>query len=65
MPLSSILISEVATKAYRGRYVVALNLNYQLGKFYCILLLFIFMNDYETGNWRGLILSNMIPRVFV
>jgi MFS family permease len=61
MPLSSILLSETSPKEVRGRYLVWLHFFYQCGKIYLICLCFIFLEDYSHGNWRSLILFNVIP----
>jgi hypothetical protein len=38
-----------------------MGLLYNLGKLYFVLLCYIFLNDYESGNWRELILFNSLP----
>lgn len=61
IPLSSTLLSETSPKDLRGRYLVYLHFFYQVGKIYLICLCFIFLEDYSHGEWRKLILINVIP----
>ena len=35
------------------------------GKFYFIILAFIFLQDLRNGNWRAMVLCNVIPALFV
>jgi len=62
-PLAYIYMSEVSISHNRGRMSFSLGLMYVLGKIYLVLLCFYFLNDYESGNWRGLIRFNGIPVV--
>jgi len=39
----------------------SLGLMFVLGKIYLVLLCFYFLNDFKSGNWRGLIRFNSIP----
>ena len=61
MPLSSVLISEVVTKSFRGRIQTCLSLMYVLGKMYLVLSCMFFLDNLQEGNWRGLLLFNSIP----
>ena len=63
-PLGYVFISEVVESKVRGRFTFSLTILYVLGKIYLVSLCFIFLNDYQSGNWRGLIKFNTIP-VFI
>lgn len=60
-PLGYVYITEITEAKYRGRFSYALTLIYILGKIYFVLLCFIFLDNYSSGNWRGLIRFNGIP----
>ncbi|CAD8146111.1 unnamed protein product [Paramecium octaurelia] len=60
-PLGYVFITEVAVAKYRGRFAFSLTLMYVAGKAYLIFLCFFFLDDYTSGNWRGLIRFNGIP----
>ncbi|CAD8110412.1 unnamed protein product [Paramecium sonneborni] len=60
-PLGYVYITEITEPQYRGRFSYALTLIYILGKIYFVSLCFIFLDDYTSGNWRGLIRFNGIP----
>lgn len=60
-PLGFIFISEITIANYRGRFSLGLSLIYIFGKIYFVLLCFVYLEDYTTGNWRGLIRFNGIP----
>lgn len=60
-PLGYVFITEVAVAKYRGRFAFSLTLMYVAGKAYLVFLCFFFLEDYTTGNWRGLIRFNGIP----
>ncbi|CAD8183877.1 unnamed protein product [Paramecium octaurelia] len=60
-PLGYVYVTEITEAKYRGRFSYALTLIYILGKIYFVILCFIFLDDYTSGNWRGLIRFNGIP----
>lgn len=60
-PLGYIVISEITVSNKRGRYSFSLTLIYIFGKIYLIILCLIFLDDFTTGNWRGLFLINAFP----
>lgn len=60
-PLSYILISEISIAKIRGRFSFTVSLIYNVGKIYSVLSYFIFLNDFTSGNWRGLFIFNAIP----
>jgi len=62
-PMAYIYMSEVSISQNRGRMSFGLGLMFVLGKIYLVLLCFYFLNDFESGNWRGLIRFNGIPVV--
>lgn len=63
--IPSILITELVTKMWRGRFIIITFATYEIGKIYLICLCFIYLEDYETGNWRGMILVNVWPALIV
>lgn len=62
-PLGYVYITEVAVTKYRGRFSFALTLMLDAGKIYLMLLCFVFLDDYTSGNWRGLIRFNGVPLI--
>jgi len=60
-PLGFLFISEVSVTKYRGRFSFSMTIMYVAGKVYLVLLCFIFLDSYSSGNWRGLIRFNGIP----
>jgi hypothetical protein len=60
-PLSTIFIIEITEAKYRGRYQYCLTLLYIFGKMYFTCLCFLFLDDYTSGNWRGLMRFNGLP----
>lgn len=60
-PLGYVFITEVAVAKYRGRFGFSLTLMYVAGKAYLVGLCFLFLDDYTSGNWRGLIRFNGLP----
>lgn len=60
-PLGYVFITEVAVAKFRGRFAFSLTLMYVAGKAYLVFLCFFFLDDYTSGNWRGLIRFNGLP----
>lgn len=60
-PLGSVYVSEIVVAKYRGRFTFTLSILFILGKMYLTALCFIFLDNYESGNWRGLIRFNAWP----
>jgi len=60
-PLAYIYMSEVSISKNRGRMSFSLGLMFVFGKAYLALQCIFFLNDFESGNWRGLIRFNGIP----
>lgn len=50
-PLGFVYISEVTVAKYRGRFALSVSLIYVFGKIYFVLLCFIFLDSYNSGNW--------------
>lgn len=61
IPSAFVLISEIVLLNYRGVTNTALNLAMSFGKIYLCLLCFVFLDDFQTGNWKGLLLVNLFP----
>ena len=55
------MITEIVPKSKRGMFIVLLQFIYILGILYLIGSCFIFLQDYDHGNWRMLLLVNAIP----
>lgn len=49
--LGFVYISEVTVAKYRGRFALSLSLIYIFGKIYFVLLCFVFLDSYNSGNW--------------
>jgi len=64
LPLSYVIVCEIVLAAKRGRIGTILAIFYNFGKIYFVMLCYIFLDDYQSGNWRGLILFNSIPVFF-
>lgn len=60
-PLGYIFISEVTESKYRGRFGYSMGVLFVIGKIYLALLCIFYLNDFTSGNWRGLIRVNGIP----
>ncbi|CAD8074836.1 unnamed protein product [Paramecium sonneborni] len=60
-PLGYVFITEVSEPKYRGRFAYTMGLLFVVGKIYLAILCFFYLDDYTSGNWRGLIRINGIP----
>ncbi|CAK77301.1 unnamed protein product (macronuclear) [Paramecium tetraurelia] len=60
-PLGYVFITEVSEPKYRGRFAYTMGLLFVIGKIYLAILCFFYLEDYTSGNWRGLIRVNGIP----
>lgn len=60
-PLGYVFITEVTEQKYRGRFGYSMGVLFVLGKIYLAILCFYFLEDFTSGNWRGLIRVNGIP----
>lgn len=61
IPISFVVVTEIALAKVRGRVGYTLTLLFISGKLYLVILCFFFLEDYSSGNWRGLIRFNGIP----
>ena len=57
------MISEITEAKYRGRFANSISLIYILGRIYLVSLCFLFLENYKSGNWRGLLRLNVLPFV--
>mgnify|MGYP001811061349 FL=1 len=60
-PLPHVLLAEIIEVRFKARFVYCLNFAYLTGKFYVIFLCFIFLQNFDEGNWRGLLLVTSLP----
>ncbi|CAK81843.1 unnamed protein product (macronuclear) [Paramecium tetraurelia] len=60
-PLGYVFISEVTEPRYRGRFGYSMGVLFVIGKIYLAFLCIFYLNDFTSGNWRGLIRVNGIP----
>ncbi|KAM3128991.1 hypothetical protein pb186bvf_018908 [Paramecium bursaria] len=61
MPLGHVFSSESVESKFRGRFGLSLTISIITGKIYLVFLCFFYLQDLKTGNWRGMILLNLIP----
>ncbi|KAM3127480.1 hypothetical protein pb186bvf_020410 [Paramecium bursaria] len=60
-PLPYTILAEIIEVRFKARFVYCLNFAYLTGKFYVIFLCFIFLKNFDEGNWRGLMLLSSLP----
>ena len=60
-PLPYVILGEIIEVRFKARFVYCLNFAYLTGKLYVIFLCYIFLKNFEDGNWRGLLLATSLP----
>ncbi|CAD8064426.1 unnamed protein product [Paramecium sonneborni] len=60
-PLGYVFITEITEPKYRGRFGYSMGVLFVIGKIYLAFLCILYLEDFTTGNWRGLIRVNAIP----
>lgn len=51
LPISMVVIGEITPKSSRGMFIVLLQIIFTVGKLYIIACSYIFLTDYEHGDW--------------
>ena len=65
LPLTISMISEIFPLRVRGKAIIFTNFCVSIGKVYGILLAFITLDDYQTGNWRALMIVSSLTCLIV
>ena len=65
LPLTISMISEIFPLKMRGKAILFTNFCVSIGKVYGILLAFITLDDYQTGNWRALMIVSSLTCLIV
>lgn len=55
------MVSEIIPVRVRGVFLVLLQFIYILGILYVITLAYFFLESFDSGNWRGLLVFNIAP----
>lgn len=50
---------------FRGKGLLLINFCVSLGKIYAIVLAYIFLDDFHSGNWRAMMVCSSIPSLIV
>lgn len=61
IPISMVIIGEIVPTKYRGMYIVNLQVVFTIGKLYIIACAYIFLEDFEHGNWEDMMIFNSMP----
>lgn len=61
MPISQVMVSEIFPVRVRGIFIVLLQFIYIIGILYLIIMCYAFLDSFDQGNWRGLLLANIVP----
>lgn len=61
--LSAVYLSEITPKDIRGRVLVFFQLFYTFGELLTILFAYIFLNNFNSGNWRAMAAWSSIPSI--
>ena len=59
------MFAEISPPKYRGKGILFLNFCVSLGKLYGLLLAYIFLDTFTSGNWRAMMIFSCIPNLFV
>ncbi|KAM3127909.1 hypothetical protein pb186bvf_019979 [Paramecium bursaria] len=60
-PIPYVVLAEIIEVRYRAKFIYCLSFAYLMGKLYVVFLCFIFLTNFEDGNWRGLVFFSSIP----
>lgn len=63
--ITTSVFAEITPKKYRGKGILFLNFCISIGKLYGLLLAYIFLNDFVSGNWRTMMICSGFPNLFV
>lgn len=65
LPLTISMVSEIFPLKYRGKCIIFTNFNVSIGKVYAILLAYMILDDFHTGNWRLLMIVSSFSSLIV
>lgn len=63
--LTTSMFAESSPMKHRGKGLLFLNFCVSLGKFYGVILACIFLNDFSSGNWKGMMFASCLANIFV
>ena len=59
------MFAEISPPQFRGKGILFLNFCVSLGKLYGLVLAYIFLDTFTSGNWRAMMICSCIPNLFV
>ena len=65
IPLTTCMISEITTMAFRGRFLIIINFFVSLGKIYAFILAYICLEDFHSGHWRLMMILSSFSALLV
>ena len=65
IPVVVSYITEISTSDYRGKSQVFIQVFFVFGMIYATIMSLIFMESFDNGNWRGLLLAGALPSLLV
>lgn len=65
LPLTISMVSEITTIEFRGKCIIITNACVSVGKIWAVLLAYIFLDSFDSGNWRGLMITSSITSLVV
>jgi MFS family permease len=63
--ITTSVFAEITPNKYRGKGILLLNFCVSIGKLYGLLLAYIFLDTFISGNWRYMMIFSCIPNIFV
>ena len=65
LPLTISMVSEIFPLKFRGKCIILTNFHTSIGKVYAIILAYFILTDFNTGNWRLLMIICSISSLIV
>lgn len=63
--ITTSVFAEITPAKYRGKGILLLNFFVSIGKLYGLLLAYIFLDTFTSGNWRLMMICSCVPNIFV
>ena len=63
--ITTSVFAEITPSKYRGKGILLLNFCVSIGKLYGLLLAYIFLDTFTSGNWRMMMICSCLPNLVV
>lgn len=63
--ITTSIFAEITPSKYRGKGILLLNFCVSIGKLYGLLLAYIFLDTFTSGQWRLMMIFSCFPNILV